>query len=328
MCKSYNHLSSEERAQIYILKKSGDSSRKIGQKLRRSASTISRELKRNKGGKGYRPKQAQELSQKRRSKACERAPKIQGALKDLIDRDLGEKQFSPEQLSGRLKGEGGPLRISHTAIYAYVAKDKRLGGKLWKSLRHGKKKYRRGKNKESGPGCIPNRVDIDQRPVIVNRKRRYGDLEIDTIIGGEKKGAIVSLVDRKSKYTWLKLVKSRDAEEVKKAIFSSLLAYKDHIHTLTSDNGKEFSKHVEIQSVLGAGFYFAKAYQSWQRGLNEMTNGFVRQYFPKGTSFLDLTQEDVQKVADLLNCRPRASLKFKTPNEMWLGFLEKNGGAL
>lgn len=289
MSGNYNHLSKEERAQIAIFKKNGYSLRKIAKELERSVSTISREVKRNEGIQGYRPLQAQEFAEIRRSKASQRIPKISGELKDRIDRDLIETQFSPEQISGRLKQEGGHLQISGTSIYAYIEEDKRLGGMLWKNLRHGGKKYKRGKTQEAGRGVIPNRVDIDQRPVIVNRKVRYGDLEIDTIIGANHKGAIVSLVDRKSKYNWLYLVSHKDKEKVKEAITHCLKDLKAHIHTLTSDNGKEFASHKEISKELEVGFYFAKPYHSWERGLNEMTNGLVKQYFPKGTCFLSIT---------------------------------------
>ncbi|MDF2578416.1 MAG: integrase [Chlamydiales bacterium] len=194
---------------------------------------------------------------------------------------------------------------------------KQKGGLLYKNLRHSAKKYNKRSKAAAGRGCIPNRVDIEKRPAIVDEKKRLGDWELDTIIGKEHKGAIVSIVDRASKLTKLVKVEQKTAEEVEKAILKRLEAIKDLVFTLTADNGKEFASHQSIAKALDAEFYFAKSYHSWQRGLNEHTNGLVRQYLPKSVSFTKVTEDDLDRLEELLNNRPRKVLGFMTPIEVF-----------
>ena len=167
----------------------------------------------------------------------------------------------------------------------------------------------------SGRGCIPGRIDIDQRPDIVEEKNRLGDWELDTIIGANHKRAIVSIVDRASKFTKLVKVSHKTSEEVGQAIITALDPISPFVLTLTADNGKEFANHQKVSSELNAEFYFAKPYHSWERGLNEHTNGLVRQYFPKSSSFENISGEDIEKVENCLNNRPRKILDFETPME-------------
>ena len=225
-------------------------------------------------------------------------------------------QWSPEQISGRLKRFHGEKAISHEMIYRYIWDDKQRGGELYKNLRHNGKKYNKRGSKNAGRGFIPNRIDIDQRPLIVEEKSRIGDWEIDTIIGKNHKGAIVSMVDRHSKFTMLAKVSRKTAYEVEEALITRLSQVQDFVYTITSDNGKEFANHIAISKELEADFYFAHPYHSWERGLNEHTNGLVRQYVPKSTDFDKVSTEDIRKVEDLLNDRPRKVLKFSTPLEI------------
>lgn len=177
------------------------------------------------------------------------------------------------------------------------------------------KKYNKRSGVNAGRGCIPGRIDIDQRPDIVEKKVRVGDWELDTIIGKGHKGAIVSMVDRASKLTKLAICKSKEAAPVTDALTRCLKPIANFVLTLTADNGKEFAKHAKVSRKLKADFYFAKPYHPWERGLNEHTNGLVRQYFPKGTSFDTISNEDVARVEHLLNNRPRKILNFRTPIE-------------
>jgi IS30 family transposase len=315
--KHAQHLTLFERCQIYALLKSGKSIRFIARQLTVSPSTISREIKRNQGKRGYRYQQAEEKSVNRRYLSSSRKRKLFPEVIDKIRFNLNFTQASPVQISGYLLKNDG-IKISHESIYRLIWKDKSSGGNLYLNLRHKAKRYNKRGSKKAGCGLIPNRVDIDQRPVIVDQKIRIGDFELDTIVGANHKGAIVSIVDRCSKYAMLELVPQGTKEAVRDAIIKRLSPYKSITHTLTSDNGKEFADHEKISKELDALFFFAKPYHSWERGLNEHTNGLVRQYFPKGTDFTILTQEHVADVESRLNNRPRLILKFETPNERFL----------
>ena len=313
MPKGYKQLTYEQRCQISVLKKSKISQRSISSILKVSPSTVSRELTRNKGKRGYKEKQADGLSVARRSKANSIKYRITDEAKEFVLDQLATVGSSPVQISGRMVVLG-LNKISHESIYRIIADDKKGGGSLYKSLRRRGKKYNYRRGKTSGRGCIPGRIDIDERPSIVEKKERWGDIELDTIIGVKHKGAIVSMVDRASKLTKLALVKSKEAALVTEAIINSLTDF--IIETFTADNGKEFASHAIITKETGAPVYFAKPYQSWQRGLNEHTNGLVREYFPKGTDFHSISESDVQRVENILNNRPRKILNFKTPNEV------------
>ncbi len=321
----YCHLTSDERSQIYALLSNGCSQRKIASQLKRSRSTISREIERNSGGRGYRPKQAQEKSAERRSLASTRQKKMKGELLGLIEDKL-LLDWSPEQISGWLKASD--ILISHESIYLHVWEDKHKGGTLYTHLRHAGKKYNKRGSGKAGRGCIPNRVDIDQRPAVVERKERLGDWEGDTVIGAQHQGAILTMVDRKSKFSLFVNLESKTSEGVNDAIierFNRLVEEYPRFElgqvarTITFDNGKEFSGHEAITETLGADCYFAKPYHSWERGLNEHTNGLLRQYYPKKTDFSNLSDEKTQWIEDRLNDRPRKVLDFMTPREVFMG---------
>ena len=317
MPEGYHHLTYEERCQIYALVQNGLSQAAIARQLGVDRSTIKRELDRNTGARGYRFKQAQQKASQRRKEASCAARKMKPDLVNLIEEKLTQEQWSPDQISGGLV-ENGVASISHERIYQHVWEDKKSGGNLYLQLRHRGKKYNKRKGKTSGRGLIPNRVDIDQRPAIVARKSRIGDWEADTIIGAGHKGVIMSHVERKSKYTKLVKLPDKSAGSVVHACGRVLLPLAERIKTITYDNGKEFAYHTEIAATLGAKSYFAKPYHSWERGLNEHTNGLVRQYFPKGTDFSALSNADIQMVEDKLNSRPRKILGYKTPSEVFL----------
>ena len=281
MPKGYKHLTYEQRCQIRALLKRKIPKAIIAKDLGIHRSTLSREINRNSGSRGYRHKQAQRESDKRRALASRRSSlKMTPDLIATVRFALENYQWSPDQISGALKSNQ-IARISAETIYRHIWADKRTGGKLYENLRHQGKKYNKRGAKNAGRGLIPGRIDIDQRPDIVEEKERIGDWEIDTIIGKDHIGAIVSLVDRASKYTRIHLVPNKKAAVVSAAIVSELKDLKDKTHTLTADNGKEFARHTEIAAVLDAEVYFAKPYASWQRGLNEHTNGLIQGHLMK-----------------------------------------------
>jgi IS30 family transposase len=234
-----------------------------------------------------------------------------------IENWLISTQASPEQIAGRLKVEGYKNAVSNETIYTHIWNDKRRGGALYKHLRHsGKKRYKRSSGK-AGRGCIPGRIDIAERRKEVEEKVRIGDWEGDTILAKDNAGAIVSMVDRASKLTKLRVVKGRKAAAVTEAIFDIFIPIIDLVKTITLDNGKEFSQQMLISKTLDAGIYFARPYHSWERGLNEHTNGLVRQYLPKSSRFTELTPEKLQEIEDKLNDRPRKVLGYQTPREVF-----------
>jgi IS30 family transposase len=314
MPKGYHQLTYEQRCQIYTLKERGDNHSEIAKALGVHRSSISRELKRNTGQRGYRYKQAHEMALKRKLEVAHANKTMTPKLISIIKEKLG-LQWSPVQISGWLKKQG--RLISHETIYKYIWEDKKQGGRLYKELRHRGKKYNKRSKGTSGRGCIPNRIDIDSRPSIVEEKTRLGDWELDTIIGAGQSGAIVSMVERTSKLTKLAKVPNKTAVEVEQALLSKLMPVKEFVFTMTSDNGKEFANHQVVGIQLEAGFYFAKPYHSWERGLNEHTNGLVRQYLPKAKRFDEVSSEDLEKIEVLLNNRPRKVLYFETPHEVF-----------
>jgi len=310
------HLTQEERCQISSYFENDYSRKEIGNLIGRHSTVIGREIRRNSVLCAYEGVQAHNNSALRRSVASSRPKKITPERVVQIKAMLVTNDASPEQISGRLKLKY-KIHISHEAIYQLIWKDKRCSGNLWERLRHRTKSYNRRSGKKAGRGLIPNRVDIDHRPRIVDSKLRFGDLELDTIVGARHKGAIVSIVDRASKLTWLIVVRRATADRVSRAIRKRLwvLARQGLIHTYTSDNGSEFARHEDIVRWLGGKFFFAKPYHSWERGLNEHTNGLVRQYLPKGTQFTNLTQAELLIIEDKLNNRPRKILGYQTPLE-------------
>ena len=201
---------------------------------------------------------------------------------------------------------------------------------MFKHLRRKGRHYAKRGSKTNGRGFIKNRVDIDQRPSIVDEKVRFGDLEIDTIIGKNHKGALLTINDRVTGLVWIRCLSGKEAEPLTKAAVKALMPIKELIHTITADNGKEFSFHEKIAEKLNSLIYFANPYHSWERGANENTNGLIRQYFPKGTDFGNITQEQVMRVQNILNSRPRKRLGYMTPKEKFkqLTNLDYNAVAL
>lgn len=309
--RTYKQLTYEQRCQIEVLKKSGISQQCIAALICVSQSSISRELSRNTGERGYRHQQAQRKSVERRQ-ATAKPHKMTAKLIDEIEDKLFLK-WSPEQISGWLLVNQG-VCISHEIIYQHIWADKAVGGNLYKYLRRRARKYKaRGRNGKTRSGQIKNRISIDERPLVVDEKSRVGDWEIDTVIGKNHSGALVTIVERVTLFAVSMRVKSKRAKDVAAATLALLTPFKGLVHTITSDNGKEFAYHEKIAANLECEFYFAHPYSSWERGLNENTNGLLRQYFPKSTNFKEVSAQAVKKSVDQLNNRPRKTLAFKTP---------------
>jgi IS30 family transposase len=310
----YTQLTREERYQIYALMKAGHNQRQIAAILGRHKSTISRELTRNRGLKGYRPKQADRLATNRHHGKA--APRITTEAWERVEQLLGEG-WSPEQISGWLQNEEDIL-ISHEWIYQYILQDKRQGGELYRQLRCQKKRKKRYGSPDRR-GQIKGRISIDERPAVVDERSRIGDWEVDTVIGKPGGAVLATLVERKLRLTVVAKAPNKTAEKVRDAILLHMKPLAARVHTLTYDNGKEFALHQDIAKELDAVGYFAHPYHSWERGLNENTNGLLRQYFPKGKDLTEVTDEEIQVAVDKLNNRPRKCLGFKTPNQLFFG---------
>ena len=310
--KQYKQLIQEQRYFIYVSKQEKYSNRQIAKMIKVHHSTVSRELKRNIRAdyKVYRHGAAHKLAIKRR-KLC-RKPTVLNTKNSSIVIDRLKKHWSPEQVSGWLK-QHEILSISHQAIYNYIWKNKAAGGKLYKYLRR-KKKYR--KRHALKPGIV-DRVFIDKRPLEVDLRNRIGDWEVDTIVSRKHKDVLVSLVERCSKFTLVGKSLSKHSSHVSKVIRNLFKMHKSKVLTITSDNGTEFAQHKIISKWMNADYYFCHPFSSWERGLNEHTNGLIRQYAPKGSSFSHFNHNDLIRIMRNLNNRPRKSLNYRTPKEVF-----------
>lgn len=307
---NYKHLTPEQRYQIYEHKQTGWTQTRIAAALGVHKSTIGRELKRNLSRRGYRPNKAGELAQGRQSGKVK--TRISPTTREAIEAAL-RQQWSPQQICGRLASEGKPT-ASHEWIYQYIYRDKRRGGTLHENLRCRRKRKKRygAYSKRSG---LVNQISIDERPAIVNEKSRLGDWEVDLVIGKGQQQSLVTMVERKTKLLRMKKIDHKTGSLTRDAICSALQNLV--VHTITSDNGREFSEHEEIARKLQANFYFCHPYSSWERGINENTNGLIRQYFPKQTGFATMTEIDIKEAQEKLNHRPRKTLGYLTPHEAY-----------
>jgi IS30 family transposase len=309
---TYTQLTREQRYQIYILRKAGHRQNFIAREIGVHPSTITRELGRGSGQRGYRPKQADELACARKQKRYQ--PRINSTTWAVVV-GLLRRDWSPEQVSGWLAKEKRE-RVSHESIYQYIYADKAQGGQLHRHLRCRKKRRKRYGSYDRR-GQLPNRRSIEERPKIVDQRKRVGDWEADTIIGQNHKQAILSLTERKSKLCLLKKVERNTAEAVEQAMSELLRPLSKKVQTITSDNGREFANHQSLAAKLDAAFYFAHPFAAWERGTNENTNGLVRQYFPKGSDFSKITAADIERVMGRLNNRPRKRLNYRTPQQVF-----------
>lgn len=292
------------------MNQAGKNQTEIAEAIGFSQGTVSKELSRNRGLRGYRPRQAQGMAERRREGKRARGRALEGALVLEVEWRISLRH-SPEQISGALRREGlGP--VSHETIYAHIREDKKAGGQLYKNLRiNGRRRYRR--RAKAGRTKIPGRVGIEERPGSVSNRSRHGDWEVDLIEGAKGSGFLLSLYERKTRLGLLRRLDTKGAVETSEAIISALRGMR--VRTLTYDNGLEFSRHREVAAALNAKGYFCNPYSSWEKGGVENFNGLVRQYYPKGTSFKDITAGGLQQVENSLNSRPRKTLHFASPVE-------------
>jgi IS30 family transposase len=281
---------------------------------------VCRELKRNASPQGYSVDFADKAAKERQAKVRRVPKKMTEDLKNDVIGAL-QKGGSPEAFCGRRKLEKLATFVNFEPVYRFVRQNREQGGTLYKHLRHKGKKYRYKGQKQAGIRLIPHRVDISQRPTLVEEKSRIGDGEGDTVMSAKSKTALVTLVVRHSKYLCVAKLGRRTAQKTRLTVIDLLKSLKRiPVHTLTFDNGLEFSEHEKMTEALGAKVFFARPYRSCERGLNEPTNGLIREYLPKHEDFRDVSATKIKKMARILNTRPRKSLNFLTPDEVLFSY--------
>lgn len=313
-------LTMQEREILSQMRYAGESQAAIARRLDRHPSTVSRELNRNSTHKGYFAVVAQGRARVRRQIRWWGQKKMEQKRTEGFVRRYLTQCWSPEQIAGRshvvFPSKSTKQCLSRQTIYNWIKKQSDRSH--WESfLRRGGKKRRRPKKERPTATCI------DQRPAVVDRRTRYGDWEGDTVVGRQHRGALVTVVERKSGYLLVGKVQKRKASKVRQSIERQYKTIPPSLRkTLTLDNGKEFSQHEQLAEELNLGVYFAKPYCSWQRGTNENTNGLLRQFFPKGTDFTQIDSKQVARAKILLNNRPRKRLGYRTPSEVLGKYLQ------
>ena len=312
----YHQLTYRERYLIAQHKSSGESLAEIGRMLKRSKSTISREIKRNadKSDGRYRVEKAHSYAKARRSR-CRRGTQFEPGQVALVHR-LVQRKWSPEQVSCRLRKQG-ELKIGTATIYRWLRRDRAQGGKSWLQTRQLSHRYRKGYRVPDRRGRMSGKRPLSERPQPANDRSEAGHIEGDTVMGKDGRHCLLTLVDRKTRWTRIIKLPARQVTEVNKALVREVRAGRLKMKSLTLDNGTEFHGFKELEQKLGIKVYFAQPYHSWERGTNENTNGLIRQYLPKRTCFKDLTQRRCNEIEQQLNDRPRKVLGFSTPNEVY-----------
>ena len=306
------HITQEQRYTICCMLKQGYKQVEIALAIGKDKTVVSKEIKRNSDKRNgvYKYELAQKkytIRQKEKPKRKRFTKEIQQAIELLLRDD-----YSPEQVVGTLKKKG-EATVSIECIYQHIWKDKKHHGDLHTHLRRQGRKYRkRGASKDSR-GVIKGRISIDKRPIVVEKRARFGDLEVDLIIGKNHNQAILTINDRTSGLLKMKKIASKQAGVVTEAITELLEDWKPYLHTITADNGKEFAGHQKVAESLNIDYFFANPYCSWERGSNENLNGLIRQYFKKGSDFTNITEKRIKEVETKLNNRPRKRYNYENP---------------
>lgn len=313
------HLTAGQRYQISVLLIADTKKCKIAEIIGVNKSTITRELQRNGyvDGCRYIPEEAQKRAQFRWDRRL-----LPGRLKDLSIQKrawdyLVNEDLSPEQIVGRCLRKGKPM-VSHETLYKWIWTNKRSGGTLYTHLRHKGRKYRSGGATNNSRKLIPNATDISERPAVVDERSRFGDFEIDTIVGKKHSQHMLTITERRTKLEIIRKLKNATAGEAARALIEALTPFAERglLKTITADNGVQFKSHEIVTKALGVTVYFARPYHAWERGTNENSNGLIRQYIPKGSDFDEYTEKDVAAIQNKLNSRPRKRLDFMTPLEV------------
>ena len=307
-----SHLTVEQRYTIDVMIRNGYKQKDIAKAINKDKSVVSRELKRNKDMRSgeYRYDLAQRKYDKRNKDKPKRilfTPEVQQNVESLLKED-----YSPEQIVGTLKKQNKET-VSVERIYQHIWDDKKQKGELYLHLRNKGRRYRKRGNLKDNRGIIKNRIGIENRPEIVEERNRFGDLEVDLIIGKNHNQAILTICDRASGMLKMRKVKSKQAKEVGVALVEELEDWKPYIKTITADNGKEFADHEYVAESLNIDYFFARPYHAWERGSNENLNGLIRQYFKKASDFTIITDEQVKEIEKKLNNRPRKRFQFENP---------------
>lgn len=317
------HLNLHDR--FYIEKRiiDGVTQATIARELGLSRSTVSRELKRNTDPAFnglYSCRRADTLAKARRMNTSARNKLHQQTTETLafIRKELA-LHTSPAVISGRLRLKHG-VYVSKNTLYRYIKKNRLAGGKLYLQLPHRGKYYRYGKG-EPKRSPIPDRVGIEERPAEADLKQQPGHFEIDTVFGKDQKSFLLTLADKATKQIIIRRLPNKRAETVVEAFRDIMANTFCHFKTLTADNGSEFSMHKQITEITGANVFFARPYHSWERGLNEHSNGLIRRFYPKGTDFNQVTDNEIAEIEHILNTRGRKSLGYFSPNEVFLAYL-------
>jgi IS30 family transposase len=315
------HLTKEQRYQIKAYLNCNKSKLFIAESLQVDKGTIYRELKRNSTKRGfYNPGFAQKLAIERKERFG-RNRKFTPTIKKYVKQKIEQEQWSPEQIEGYCKVNNIPM-VSHERIYQFVRENKVCGGFLYKHLRHQLKHRKRpvsGKQQ-----TIKGKISIELRGDVINNKERFGDWEIDLIIGKDGKGAILTIVERTTAFLLMKkLPFGKNAEELTKVVVQLLFPYKAFVHSITSDNGTEFAAHKKISKKLLTQFFFAHPYSSWERGLSEYTNKLVRQYIPKKSIFNHYNNNQIKEIQHKINRRPRKNLNYENPKILFYKFVNQ-----
>ena len=311
---SYHQLTSGERYMLQALRLQGLNNAQIARSMNRHRSTIGRELKRNRYWRSYQPEEADQAARARRSKSRRRWHFSDRQLQFAIS--LLKLQWSPRQVSGWLRRHR-VVNISHQTLYRFIWYDHWAGGRLWQHLRQAAKRRRKRYGANDSRGVMGGKRHISERPRSADNRSRVGHWELDTVIGNHDQHCIVTLVERKTKYTIIGKLTRRDTANTNKRLIQLIRREPGRFKTITSDNGTEFHQFAAVEKATGVPFYFCTPYHSWERGLNENTNGLIRQYLPKGKTMADITQRDCDAIARKLNKRPRETLGFKSPEECY-----------
>lgn len=314
---NYTHLILHERYQIRTWRAQGFSLREIAERLQRSPSTISREISRNMSHSGVYYDEIADRKARKRLKLSRSHIRIPESTWHLVETRL-RQDHSPEQISAVLRQEGFP--VSHTRIYHHIAQDRRNGGTLWQHRRFKRRNYRRHP-------LVPRRFtphrSIRDRPAVVETRKQIGHWEADTLRPGKGLSALLCLVERKSRYIRLSLLRTGHAQPLALRLVERLKDIKKQVRSLTADRGSEFSWYWLIEDELQAPMYFCDPYCAWQRGTVENTNGLLRQYFPRKRDFTTITDEEVQLVEDRINNRPRKVLNYQTPMKVFYDSIKR-----
>lgn len=333
MEKKYSHLIGEERDLIAVKYALGVKPQAIADEIGKHVSVIYRELKRNKSSNGlYTAIEADKQAKERKSKAHQRTRIPDEFTRKYIEGRIIQDQWTPEQISGRLKLEYPEHYVSHETIYQYIYNEKPELGLYLPRKRH----QRRPKSKlwKTKGSKIPDRVSIKERPPEIENRKEFGHFEADCVVSARPgRAALLTMSERLSRYTIIAKLTEKTSSQANLALSFALSKYpKGLVKSTTYDNGSEFSGHKEVNNVINMDSYFCEPYHSWEKGTIENRNGVIRYYFPKGTNFNRITEEQIKYVQDKINNRPMKLLGFRTPkevhDEMVLKYLRDKGFAL